>query len=523
MNFLRELTANAEYLKGKLENGSVVYGINTGFGGSADVCSESPEDLQKALICLMNVGIGKIFTSDKVRAAMVTRANCLTKAYSGVRAVVLTTLLDLVNTNITPQVPLRGSISASGDLIPLSYIAAVMIGREDVKVFKEGKTMSCLEALTEAGIQPLIFGPKEGLGMVNACSFTAGFSAPVLYDANLLLLLTQVCTGLSIEAMEGRTESFHPLIHECLPHIGQKEVAKNMLAILEDSKLATTTLDMHLPDRHGVLKQDRYNLRTSPQWLGSAIETLNEACRRITIELNSVNDNPSIDHRTDTILSHGNFQGETMSIAMDQTRQALGTCAKLLFAQFTEVVNEKLNFGWPPNLSGCDINHDFGFKGCDIAMASYMSEIDHCVNHMSDHVLSAEMHNQSINSMALVSARITAEVTEILQMMTANLLLLTVQGVDLRHIRNLVLKEIDILVQEYPDIESTLNKILWYELLFSSENMAAKVADTRPVEEQSAVKQQISDKMSALYRLACNGGVDASQKMGKGSWRICTR
>ncbi|CAC5388384.1 PAL [Mytilus coruscus] len=138
----------------------------------------------------MNVGIGKIFTSDKVRAAMVTRANCLTKAYYGVRAVVLTTLLDLINTNITPQVPLRGSISASGDLIPLSYIAAVMIGREDVKVFKEGKTMSCrLEALTEAGIQPLIFGPKEGLEMINACSFTAGFSGPVLYDANFLLLL----------------------------------------------------------------------------------------------------------------------------------------------------------------------------------------------------------------------------------------------------------------------------------------------------------------------------------------------
>lgn len=515
-NNLRELTANAEYLKEKLKIGSVVYGINTGFGGSADVRSGNPEDLQKTLIHLLNVGIGKIFTPDKVKAAMVTRANCLTKAYSGVRAVVLTTLLDLINTNITPEVPIRGSISASGDLIPLSYIAAVMIGREDLKVSKDGKTMFCPEALTEAGIQPLIFGPKEGLGMINACSFTARFSAPVLYDANLLLLLTQICTGLSIEALEGTTESFHPLIHECLPHIGQKEVARNMLAILENSKLATTTLEMHLPDKHGVLKQDRYSLRTSPQWLGSAVETLNEACRRITIELNSVNDNPIIDHRTDTILSNGNFQGETISIALDQTRQALGTCAKLIFAQFTEVVNVKLNFGLPPNLSGCDINNNFGFKGCDIAMASYMSEIDHCVNPMSNHVVSAEMHNQSINSMALVSARITAEVTEILQMMTANLLLLTVQGVDLRHIRNLVLKEIDILVQEYPDIDSALNNIVWYELLFSSEKMAAKVVDTLSEEDQLIVKQQISDKMSTLYRLACNGDIDASEQMGKG-------
>ncbi|XP_063446672.1 uncharacterized protein LOC134726202 [Mytilus trossulus] len=167
-----------------------------------------------------------------------------------------------------------------------------------------------------------------------------------------------------------------------------------MLSILEGSKLAITTLDMHLPDKCGVLKEDRYSVRSSPQWLGPAVETLNEACRRITIELNSANDNPLIDHRTDTVLHNANFQGETMSIAMDQTRQALGICGKLQFALFEEVVNDKLNFGLPPNLSGCDINVDFGFKDCDIAMASYMSELDHFVNPMSNHILSAECHNR---------------------------------------------------------------------------------------------------------------------------------
>ncbi|XP_063444116.1 uncharacterized protein LOC134724796 [Mytilus trossulus] len=517
---LSELEANAAYLKKKLEKGLVVYGINTGFGGSADVRSWEFEDVQKALIRHVNAGMGRFFPTDKVRAAMVTRANCLSKAYSGVRSEVVTNLTDLINTDISPEVPLRGSVSASGDLMPLSYIAAAIIGRKDLKVSKGGKIMSCPEALAEAGISPVVLGPKEGLAIINADSFSAGFSAPTLYDANLLLLLTQVCTGLSIEALEGRTESFHPLIHSCLPHIGQKEIASNMLSILENSKLAITTLDMNLPDKYGFLKQDRYSLRSSAQWLGSAAETLNESCRRITIELNSANDNPIIDHRTDKILHGANFQGETMSIAMDQTRQALGICGKLQFAQFSEVVNEKLNFGLPPNLSGCDINVDFGFKGCDTAMASYMSELDHFVNPMSNHVLSAETHNQSINSMALVSARFTSEAVEILQMMTANLLLLTAQAVDLRHIRNIVLKEVHTMTQEYPDLATTLDKIEWYELLFSSKKKNAKETDVRSVGDQIEANDRLSKRLSDLYSSACDGKMDASKQMGQGTMKM---
>ncbi|XP_063446669.1 uncharacterized protein LOC134726200 [Mytilus trossulus] len=513
---MEELTANAVYLKKKLEKGLVLYGINTGFGGSSDVRSCKFEDVQMALIRLVNVGMGRMFPLEMIRAAMVTRANCLAKAYSGVRAEVVTTLTDLINNDIVPEVPLRGSVSASGDLMPLGYIAATMIGREDMKVFKGGKIMSCPQALAEAGISPIVFGPKEGLGVINSCSFTAGFSAPTLYDANLLLLLTQVCTGLSIEAVKGRTESFHPLIHNCLPHIGQKEIARNMLSILEGSKLAITTLDMNLPDKCGVLKEDRYSVRSSPQWLGPAVETLNEACRRITIELNSANDNPLIDHRTDTVLHNANFQGETMSIAMDQTRQALGICGKLQFALFEEVVNDKLNFGLPPNLSGCDINVDFGFKGCDIAMTSYMSELDHFVNPMSNHILSAECHNQAINSMALVSARFTSEAVEIVQMMTANLLLLTAQAIDLRHLRNLVLKEIDLLAQEYLDITSTLKEIEWYDLLFLSKQKASKETNFLSGKEHTEAGERLSNRMCTLYKNACNGNIDAAKQMGKG-------
>jgi len=279
---LEETAANQAYLQRKLDDGLVVYGINTGFGGSADVRSSNVEEVQKSLIRHLNAGMGRIFTSNVTYAAMVTRANCLVKAYSGVRPDVPKVLTELINNDIIPCVPLRGSVSASGDLMPLAYIAAAMIGRVDLAVEHSGSRITCPEAMEMAGIQPIGLGPKEGLAIINANSFAAGVSAPTLYDANLLLLLTQVCTGLSVEALRGRTESFHPVIHMCLPHVGQREIAQNMLAILKDSKLAITELDMSLPDKYGVLKQDRYSLRSSPQWLGSVAETLNDAAEEST-------------------------------------------------------------------------------------------------------------------------------------------------------------------------------------------------------------------------------------------------
>ncbi|XP_052809166.1 uncharacterized protein LOC128237618 [Mya arenaria] len=331
----------------------------------------------------------------------------------------------------------------------------------------------------------------------------------------------QVCTGMSVEALHGRTESFHPLIHECLPHVGQKEIARNMLRVLEDSQLAITTLDMHFPDKYGVLKQDRYSLRSSPQWLGSVAETLVDACRRITIELNSANDNPIIDHRTNTIAHGANFQGETMSIAMDQTRQVIGVCGKLLLAQFQEVVNGKLNFGLPPNLSGCDINLDFGFKGCDTAMASYMSELDHFVNPMSNHVISAETHNQSVNSMALVSARLTAEAVEIVQMMVTNLLCLTAQAVDLRLLRNLAMEEADELREQYPEATTLLEKTEWYDLMFLCDERIAALKEASEMKGTKAAAEMIAyERMRNLYKRACNGEMDVSKYMGKGTSRM---
>ncbi|XP_013408364.1 phenylalanine ammonia-lyase 2-like [Lingula anatina] len=455
-----------------------------------------------------------------VRAVMVTRANCLAKAYSGVRPDVVQLLVAMINNDIVPIVPLRGSVSASGDLMPLGYIAAAMIGREDINVMVRGQIMPCPVALKEANLEPLVMGPKEGLAIINATSFAAGTAAQTIYEANIAVLLTQICTGLAVEALQGKMESFHPVHHACLQHVGLKEVSNNMLKILDGSRLAVSTLEMHLPDTYGSLKQDRYSIRTAPQWLGPVIETLKEACRRINVELNCANDNPVIDHRTDTIAHGGNFQGETLSITLDQTRQALQVCGKLLLAQLQEIVNHRINHDLPPNLCGSDVNLDFGFKGADTAMASYMSELDHLANPMSNHVLSAECQNQSVNSMALVSSRLTREALEILQMMLANHLCLLCQALDLRYLRNEVISSMRKMGKRQKEFLATfLKENKWYDFLFHPEESAAKFAEKIPKNghKEEDIRNEICVAMKSLMSDACNGHLGTVDCLGTGT------
>ena len=214
----------------------------------------------------------------------------------------------MVNNDIVPVVPLRGSVSASGDLMPTSYIAAAMMGEPNAKVIYKGTEMPAAEAFKRANLEPIVFQAKEALGVVNASSFAASLGSPVVRKAEKCLQLTQVVTALAVEGLRGRLESFHPVVHACLPHVGQQQVARNIAQLLTGSKMARTQLEITSEDHDGELKQDRYALRTSPQWLGPVAETLRESERRIVVELNSSNDNPIINHVEDCILHGGNFQ-----------------------------------------------------------------------------------------------------------------------------------------------------------------------------------------------------------------------
>ena len=239
---------------------------------------------------------------------MAVRVNSLSCGYSGVRPSTVQLLADMLNHDIIPEVPKRGSVSASGDLIPTSYIAACMQGRSDAMVTKQGVRMRAPDALADAGLEPVTFQAKEALAVINSASFASSLAALVLYDANIAVTLTQIATALSVESLRGRVESFHPTIHRCLPHPGQQEVAANIRELLRESKFAIQ-IGEPTGDKPGLLKQDRFALRSSPQWLGPVLETMLESVRRVTTEINSANDNPLIDHMTDEILHGANFQG----------------------------------------------------------------------------------------------------------------------------------------------------------------------------------------------------------------------
>ncbi|KAF5234278.1 hypothetical protein FAUST_7738 [Fusarium austroamericanum] len=451
--------ALAEYLSHKY----VVYGVNTGFGGSADVRTDDwlenqigvLQHTQSAIITSSDKNLGgnserepsHVMPPEWVRGAILARANQNMRGQSSVRLEVLERLIKLLHHDISPLVPIRGTISASGDLMPMSYIAGAVTGNPDifVQVGKgtSAKVMPSDEALQQNGLSPSGLGPKEALGLINGTAPSVSLASLVLHESQQLALLAQVLTAFAAESMGGNVEWTAPFIHAVRPHPGQIEAAANIRSFLQGSEFV---VGLENRKRTGDgLWQDRYSTRTSPQWIGPYLEDLLLAQRQITVELNSTSDNPLVDATekdrkvVGEVYSGGNFQAVAVTSAMDKTRLALQMIGRMLFSQVSEMINPCTNNGLEANLNVSD-KENFTMKGIDVNMSAYMSELAALAHPVSSHVMSAEMHNQGINSLALLSARRTMEAADLAAHMCACHIYVSCQAVELRATHRLFLE-----------------------------------------------------------------------------------
>jgi histidine ammonia-lyase len=330
--------------------GESTYGLNTGFGRfvSKTIPPELAAELQLRLLRSHACGVGDPYPAEVVRAAMLLRANTLAKGYSGARPETVELLLACLNRGLTPLVPSRGSVGASGDLAPLAHLALPLVGEGEAVI--DGELLPGADALARVGLEPVELQAKEGLSLINGTQFMAAAGALALIRGHRLAQTADVACALSLEALQGSRASFLPEIHELRPLEGQRASAANILRLLEGSAI----LEAH---RWCDKVQDAYSLRCAPQVHGASRDLLAYAERTVAIELNAATDNPLVLVELDELVSNGNFHGQPLAFALDAAAMALAELASISERRVERLTNPSLSDGLPAFLT-----HDGGLN-----------------------------------------------------------------------------------------------------------------------------------------------------------------
>ena len=414
----------AAFLRRQLAAGATVYGVNTGYGDACvvDVPMALVEALPLQLTRYHGCGMGAYLDDAQTLAVIAARLNSLAYGFSGVRTVLLERLADLINHRVLPRIPSEGSVGASGDLTPLSYVAAALAGEREVQ--HAGVLRAARDVWAELGVEPLTLAPKEGLALMNGTAVMTGLACLAVVRAEHLTRLAARLTALSTVALDGRAAHFDATLFEVKPHAGQAEAAAWIRADLTGRA-----------DTPGHRLQDRYSIRCAPHVIGVACDALGWVRRDVENELNSANDNPLVDPDNERILHGGNFYGGHIAFAMDALKVAAANLADLMDRQLALLVDVNFNNGLPRNLSGAAperaaINH--GFKAVQISSSAWTAEALKNTMPASVFSRSTEAHNQDKVSMGTIAARDCLRVLELTEQVAAAHTLATVQAVRLR-------------------------------------------------------------------------------------------
>jgi histidine ammonia-lyase len=416
---------SADILSRVHERGGDIYGVTTSVGGSVStkVPANHSADLSLNVLRMHGIGTGRILDEVEAAAVVVARLSSLAGGLSGVRPEIADRLVELLSARVLPRIPSEGSVGASGDLTPLSYVAAMVVGEREVNF--RGQEMDAELALQELDLAPIRLLPKEGLALMNGTSMSTALACLSWHRARRLARLASTLTAMTSLAIDGNPIHFDDRLHAAKPHPGQRRVATWIREDLQGMPGASDPARL----------QDRYSVRCAPQIIGVLVDALAWAQTTLEIELNGVSDNPIVDLDSEVVLHGGNFYGGHVGFVCDALKPAVANVACLLDRQIMLLCNPAENAGLPTDLVGVEgpeaCAHN-GFKAASIAASSLTAEAMKLTMPASAFSRSTELHNQDKVPMAATAARDLIRVLDLSEEVAGISTLAACQALDLR-------------------------------------------------------------------------------------------
>jgi len=419
-----DIEASTQVVEQVIAEERTVYGINTGFGllANTKIAPDDLETLQKSIVLSHAAGIGKYMADETVRLMMVLKINSLSRGFSGIRLEVIQALMDLVNSQVYPCVPQKGSVGASGDLAPLAHMSTVLLGEGHAR--HNGKIISGLEALKIAGLEPITLAPKEGLALLNGTQASTAFALEGLFEAEDLFASAVVCGAMSVEAALGSRRPFDPRIHRVRGHRSQVDAATAYRHLLDHS---SEICESHV-DCEKV--QDPYSLRCQPQVMGACLQQIRNAAEILRVEANSVSDNPLVFAEDGDIISGGNFHAEPVAMAADNLALAIAEIGSLSERRMALLIDSALSKLPPFLVDNGGVNS--GFMIAQVTSAALASENKTLAHPASVDSLPTSANQEDHVSMATFAARRLRDMSENTRGILAVEYLSAAQGLDFR-------------------------------------------------------------------------------------------